>query len=300
MRELVMMESEQSKNKNLWFEIHVPVTEAAKEAVSNFLFEMGCTGCEEKPEKIVAYFPDIIPPLTILSKVKNYLADLAQLGFKISPDAVYVKETLLRDWQSEWKKHFTPIKITNTLYVKPTWYDFVSPPKSIVLEIDPGMAFGTGHHASTYLLLKLLEKYCATGDSVLDVGTGTGILSIAAKKLGAASVFAFDNDSTVVLTAKKNAAASKTEGSIHIWAGTVESIRGGKFDLIMANIIASKLLPIIPALYERLKTSGILLLSGLLQDEEHSFYSLFKDCGVSVQTKIRKNGWTAFAVKLVK
>ncbi len=188
-----------------------------------------------------------------------------------APGAIVVRsEPLLEeDWGAGWKEHFHPFRVAPLLVVKPSWEPYEPREGEAVIEMDPGMAFGTGLHASTRLALGFIEEICAGAppERVLDVGTGTGILAMAAALRGASRVIAIDNDPDAVAAARENVARNNLDGRVVV-SGRDLGEFDGTFDLIAANITADVLTPLAPRLIERLAPGGALVLAGLLAGEQ--------------------------------
>jgi ribosomal protein L11 methyltransferase len=283
------------KRNDEWLKISIPSGEDSRDALINYLFELGANGCEESADRLIAYFPFSQELALLREKIRNYVTTLKTLGVALSPESISAEIIPTQDWRAEWKKHFAPIEVSERLLIKPTWCDAAESTQPIIINIDPGMAFGTGNHATTRLILSLLDKHVIRGDSVLDVGTGTGILAIAAAKLGASPVYAFDIDATAVRTARENCRANRCLDGIFLWAGDVAIRRGVSFDLILANILSKLLTPLLPDLCAWLKPGGKILLAGMLREERAQFETLLKDNIMTVTDFETEDEWGAFA-----
>ena len=202
-----------------------------------------------------------------------------------------------RDWNAEWKKNLGPIIISNSLAIKPSWIKSSEHLAQNVIEIDPQMAFGTGSHATTRLILRLIEKYIRRGFKVLDVGTGSGILAIAAAKLGAAQVYAFDNDPVAVETAKINCQKNRVTHRISVFTGTIDTLGHTGFDVILANINRSVIVKILPKLVDKTNKPATILLSGILDEEEKLVCSEISQLGLNISEIQHQDEWVAFVVK---
>ena len=180
--------------------------------------------------------------------------------------AVPVEESVIQsqNWNERWEETIQPLPIGPFL-VKPTWADVPEEQAGrILLEIDPKMSFGTGYHASTRLMLRFLPAFVRRGNSVLDAGTGTGILAIAAIKLGAESAIAFDHDPWAQQNAVENIYLNKVDGRVAFREGTIEVVPEAGFDLVLANINRNVLLDLLPAFAQKVKPGGHIILAGLL------------------------------------
>ena len=170
-------------------------------------------------------------------------------------------------WGEKWKEYFRPEKITDHIVVGPPWWDLEAGNEGIAIIIEPKMAFGTGRHESTRIVLKALERLVRPGDRVMDLGTGSGILSIAAAKLGAECV-ALDIDPVAIENARENTLANDVSDRVRLICGTIDAVAGVRFDAVAANIQSSVLIPLLDDLQERLNPGGRLILSGILDREE--------------------------------
>ena len=185
------------------------------------------------------------------------------------------------DWETAWKSHFKLLRVGRRLIIKPSWIGYEPQENEVVVELDPGMAFGTGYHPTTRMCLELLEGHLRADSQVLDLGTGSGILSIAAARLGAATVLALDVDPTAVKAARKNIRASGLRGKVHLARGTLPHplASEGRFNLAMANISAKTVLNAAPHLHRALAPEGILIASGFLQKQQGELEAALKGAG---------------------
>jgi len=188
------------------------------------------------------------------------------------------------NWEDRWKEHFKPLRIGKRFVICPTWEVFVPDPLDRLIRIDPGRAFGTGHHETTRLCLEWLEDLAASernvsGESLLDVGTGSGILAVASVLLGFNPVVGVDNDPEAIEVAMENIAVNHVEGRIRLFSGTTMEIEG-VFNVILANIQAQPLLDMAPALVRRLNPGGRLALSGLLLEQMDEVSNAYVEKGL--------------------
>ena len=196
---------------------------------------------------------------------------LEKLGIKVNFTCCTIDE---EDWSESWKEHFHVTRISDTLVVKPEWRTHPAKEGEIVIEIDPGMAFGTGTHPTTRLCMKMLEEYLQAGERVLDVGTGSGILLITAAKLGASGLYGIDDDPLAVTTAEENLEKNGlSPDSFHISHITIEDMPPERFDVIVANILAEVIIEILPEIGKRLKPDGAAILSGIIQEKKEAVLS---------------------------
>ena len=199
------------------------------------------------------------------------------------------EEVLEEDWALAWRAHFTPLHI-GRLVIKPSWHNRAPGPGETVLELDPGQAFGTGHHPTTRMCLLLLQKYLSPGMEVLDLGTGSGILALAAARLGARSVLALDTDPLAVKAARENVRKNGLTGAIKVRKGTLAP-RWGYFDLIAANLTARTILELLPALLPSLNGGGLLIAGGIIADREDEVEKALLGAGLKLQEKAAEGEW---------
>lgn len=207
-----------------------------------------------------------------------------------------------QNWMENWKKHYKPVTVGQRLVILPPWLDNPQPGRSPIL-IDPGMAFGTGTHPTTQLSLQLLEEYVQPGDRVLDVGCGSGILSIAAVKLGASAAYGVDMDATALNSARENVVRNGVEEQVVLLAGSLEQIRAGEFPLrrspvVVANILAHILIRLLDdGLSDLVQAGGVLLLSGILEEVEPQMLAALERYGQKVEKRIQMEDWLGMALR---
>jgi len=201
-----------------------------------------------------------------------------------------------KDWNEVWKAHFSPIEVSPRLWVCPSWRLGETPAGATVLVLDPGMAFGTGTHATMSLCLEAIDEFLAAhpNASVLDVGTGSGILAIAAKLLGAPQVVGTDNDPVAVRVADENAALNKV--SLNLSTKGLDSIQE-TFPLVVANIMAQTLIELVPSLVARVAVGGELLLSGILDFQGDDVTHAFVENGLEALERREKGEWVLLRFK---
>jgi len=223
--------------------------------------------------------------------------ELGRIGWALKTS--FLKEA---DWSEEWKKGLRPIRVSHngrTVIVKPTWKKIKRSPGETIIDIDPGMAFGTGGHSTTRMCLKAILRLVKAGrlpkgPSILDVGTGTGVLAIAAMKLGFKKAVGTDIDKVALKVARKNASMNRTK--LGLSAKDLSGV-AGKFDLVVANILAGELKRLSEALKARMKPNGFLILSGILDTEKDSIEAAFSSIGVEKAFLLREKEWVAFAFR---
>lgn len=254
--------------------------------------------------RVTAYF-DQLPNR---ERVRTQLADALRI-YELPSSSVremQVREVVDQDWLGEWKKNWQPVEVGERFIIAPPWAEISDAHGRIVIRIEPGMAFGTGTHETTRLCLATIEKYfqplhagrprreASDGGSFLDVGTGTGILAIAAAKLGSAPIEACDTDAEAVDIARENARLNDVAEKITFRVGTVEETTASA-DLVCANLTADVIVAALPALLSA--TCGHLVLSGILDSQADAVRARLLECGVSEPSEIMQDGeWVALVV----
>ncbi|MBN2413317.1 50S ribosomal protein L11 methyltransferase [candidate division KSB1 bacterium] len=279
-------------NKN-WFQVIVSSTPETVDALCNFLFDLGSVGIVEQDQFIHSYFPSTVDRTVLEEKVLSYIQSLKDMGFTTSDSELTISEFADKDWNSEWKKHYAPLRITDHILVKPTWCKLPEDAPPVVVEIDPEMAFGTGTHATTSLCITLLDN-SVKNKVLLDAGTGTGILAITAAKLGARWICGFDIDPIASHTAKKNAEQNGVTKSCDFFAGQISGICFTGFDIIVANINRNQIIEILPFFRELLIPGGRLVLSGILDSEEQIIKAGLLKNNFKTEKIIARDEWLAF------
>jgi len=200
------------------------------------------------------------------------------------------------DWAEAWKSHFHPQRVGRRIVVKPTWRDYAARPQDIVLEIDPGMAFGTGTHATTALCICLLERHLKSGDRVLDVGTGSGILMIAAAKLGACFLRGIDRDETAVAVAARNLTLNRIPSErFELTVGHLLEGIQRPFDLVVANILTEAILDLVDPVAAMLSPSATFICSGILEEKQEVVRAALEGAGLEILEILNRDGWVAIA-----
>ena len=210
------------------------------------------------------------------------------------------------DWANNWKQYFKPLKVGKKLLVKPSWEECSNTDGRVILDIDPASSFGTGQHNTTKLCLELLEESLNSGDRVLDLGCGSGILSIGAMLLGASEVTAVDIEQNAVETAIENAAKNNiTKDKYMVYCGDVISNKelcekiGGGYDLITANIVADVLIAMKDIFHQKLKNNGILIISGIIIERKDEVVNAVVHAGFEVIDTAEVEGWAAVKLKAI-
>jgi ribosomal protein L11 methyltransferase len=280
----------------MWYALDVWIESAAREAVEYALMEAGALGTESADDdgaggRVSGYF-DREPER---ASINETLFDALRIyGLPASSvREVAAREVAARDWLGEWKKSWQPVEVGARFIIAPPWSEIENAHGRIVIRIEPGMAFGTGTHETTRLCLAAVEKYFA-GGSLLDVGTGTGILAIAAAKLHPdASVEACDTDAEAVEIARENAELNGVAKQINFRAGTVDE-SGLSFDCVCANLTADVIAPLLPALVGA--TCGRLILSGILDTQADTIRTRLRELGIGKTETTSDGEWVAIVV----
>lgn len=280
----------------------------AEELVSNIFFSLGLTGVEcnipipgspfnkdLKENSIATYIPQTDSAPELLKKIESKALTLEKEDIKIKITTSTVDE---EDWAESWKEFFHVTKITSNIIVKPAWRDYKKTNNEIVIELDPGMAFGTGAHPTTALCIKMIEQYLKAGHFFLDVGTGSGILMIAAAKLGAKHVIGIDNDEVAVLIAKQNLKNNNINpDKFQVSLNTLEMLDNTGFDIICANILAHVIIDILPTVKSRLNPGGIAILSGIIKEKQESVLLSVSQNNLELVNIEQMEEWVAISVK---
>ncbi|MEJ2052154.1 MAG: 50S ribosomal protein L11 methyltransferase, partial [Calditrichota bacterium] len=214
-----------------------------------------------------------------------------------SPEQILVTSHKEENWNEEWQKHFQPVKIGKFIWVAPPWDLPNLREGDILIQIDPQMAFGTGSHETTQLMIRAMQKFCRERMTVLDAGAGSGILAILASKLGASRVIGFDIEPEAIENARHNARLNQV-ASIDFRLGDEQEIPDDKFDLVLANINRNTLIRLIPILRQHLKQNGILIMSGILLTDEPDLAKVYED-GFNCQERLTENEWIALVLKKI-
>jgi ribosomal protein L11 methyltransferase len=297
-----------------WLEVSCTVPAPLVDSLAEFLIEQTESGVsienlsvdtfsvetiEDPPVKTIkAYFSADAPPESIRSSITAFVSTRFPDEGTVPISISLIGE---EDWANNWKQYFKPARIGSGLVIKPTWESYDALPSDIIIEVDPGQAFGTGTHATTRLCLEALEKIyrklppfsdtSLAPETVLDVGTGSGVLSIAAAKLGATRIYAIDIDPEAVAVARENLSLNGISGDVTV-ATTMLADVSGSYDIVVANIIAEELVKLSPELVDRLAPRGILVLSGILAEREPFVIEGFAKFPLALVDTSRREEWS--------
>lgn len=290
-----------------WLEVSVEVDGEAAEAVSEVLNRYGRggvviehmmasgSGAHERVDelRVKAYLPADDPALK--RAVEEALWHLGRLYPVPDPTFTLLAEA---DWAEAWKAHYSVLHLGRRTVVVPRWQEYVPQPEEVVVTLDPGMAFGTGAHPTTRLCLVALEEAIQPGMAVLDLGTGSGVLAIAAAKQGAAKVLALDIDDLAVDAARENVAANGVEHIVRVEEGSLQYARsfadaqGARFDLVLVNILARVICNLVgEGLADVLRPGGTLIGSGIIDTQEQEVRAVLEGVGVSVVSRHTERDW---------
>ena len=308
-----------------WAEISIQTTHEATDVVAEIYHDLGASGVViEDPEllndyidagmwdfsnmtravdtdavTVKAYLPvdeDLDERLRLFEARIREFQSVTGDGMEKGSCAISWATVQDEDWSENWKKYFHPEKVGSLIVIKPTWEDYIASPDDIVIELDPGAAFGTGTHPTTAMCIRELELLVRGGMRVFDVGTGSGVLSIAAARLGAADVTAMDYDRTAVNVAEENIRQNRLEGQIRTGISDLLKSFEGQADLIVANIIADIIIRLFEELDEHLAPGGHLLASGIIAERLPDVTEACLACGFTVDKVIEEKGWAAMVI----
>ena len=308
---------------NTWQELTITVSREAEEAVSNILIDLGSQGVaiddsadylgeagpfgEVLPQVeqlntvgITAYYPETANLESIRQEVKERLAQLRDFGLEIGKTQLTTQQLAEEDWADNWKKYFEPARITHDLTIVPSWTDYEAGPSEKVIKLDPGMAFGTGTHPTTKMSLFALEQVLRGGETVLDVGTGSGVLSIASSLLGAKDLYAYDLDDVAVRVAQENIALNAGTENIQVAAGDLLKGVDIEADVSVANILADILVNLTDDAYRLLKDEGYLIMSGIISEKWDLVRESAEAAGFSLEIHMIQGEWNACVFKKTK
>lgn len=227
-----------------------------------------------------------------LSKIRERI--ITMLGIKAELELKQVKE---EDWAEAWKQYFKPEHI-GKIVIKPSWEEYSPVKDEIVIELDPGMAFGTGTHPTTRICISLLQGIITPQTEMLDIGTGSGILALTGAKLGAKKITAMDIDSVAVRVASDNIRRNRVDGLIQVYeSNLLEKPLDYKFNLVVANIIANAIIEIIPQLEKVLKPGGTFIASGIIEDRFPEVDECLKRHGFVMKQHVSEDGWVGVVVQ---
>lgn len=308
-----------------WNEFEVHINSQAEEAVSNIFIELGSAGVSvtsrEEFSKLPEYKYDTLWALDesrfpqqgiivkgyfhgnnnlkqVESELRQKLKKLKKYQLEVDDFKLVRNEVKADDWSEAWKKYYHPVTISYYLTIVPKWEDYQPRhDQEKIIYLDPGLAFGTGTHPTTELCLQQLEMIMRGGETLVDVGTGSGVLSIAGALLGAKNIYAYDVDDVAVRSAKSNLALNQLESQVEVQANDL--LKGIQLtaDIVVANIFAEIITPLIPMAKKVVKEGGYFLASGIILDKQNKIISELEAAGFIIQQVQQKNTWVAILAK---
>ena len=306
-----------------WQEVRIKTDQATVDTISNVLHEMGVGGIViEDPaliqncieQEIWDYYDEALGQIAEAAEghviIKTYLPMNENLPHKLEElrneldylrHNYYPAETFEivltkiseEDWANSWKAYYKPEKIGEKIVIKPSWEDYKSKAGELIIELDPGMAFGTGNHPTTSMCIKALERYVKATDQVYDVGCGSGVLAISAALLGAKDVIAVDIDEVAVKVAQENVKLNQVQGTVKVLQGNLLDLVKEPGDLVVANIIADIIISVCPDVIRVLKDSGYFIASGIIRDRKEDVLAAFAQANLKVVECIEEGEWVA-------
>lgn len=310
-----------------WTEVTVKTTTEAVEAISNILLEERCGGIMIEDPKdflfqkkneldwdyveeevfnksnqdgvlIKTYIPEERNVLELVETIKAKISLLPSFGLDIGEGTVSLSNVNESDWANEWKKYYKPTKIGQKIVVKPTWEDYEKQECDLIIELDPGMAFGTGTHETTSMCIRELEKYVDKTKRVFDIGCGSGILAIAAAKLGAKEVVAGDLDEVAVKVSKENCELNNVSDKVIVKHGSLFEVVEGKANVIVANIIADIIKILANDVSKFLSEDGVFISSGIIHAKIDEVVEALEKNGFEIVEIVKLGEWSAIVSKL--
>jgi ribosomal protein L11 methyltransferase len=295
--------AEESFHFDRWVTLTLRPAECVREAIINFLIEETSRGVQLEGDQVTGYCRPGVEAESCLRRLRGYYRALQELHADL-PELELVEDSCAEeDWAEAWKRFFKPLKLGRTIVVKPTWEPWQGGEGQIVIDIDPGRAFGTGNHPSTALCIEILEELLwrftsmgGGGPGVLDVGTGTGILGIVAAKLGAGRVVGLDIDPEALQIAAANVERNRVAEIMAVSGAPVEQV-DEEFQVVVANLAADPLISHASALSGRVSRGGWLVLSGILEDQVEPVVECFSSRQFAPVEKRAGKEWRALLFK---
>lgn len=292
-----------------YWELALPITDDVAEAVTNFLWELGALGVIEETieeatpvggPRLRAFFPDSLAPALLERRVRDYLAELTALGLRPASE-VSVTPLPEDDWGEAWRKHFRPLPVGRRLLVVPPW-ETPSPEMSasrLVIVIEPGRAFGTGHHATTAGCLECLEAIVEreTPAAAIDLGTGSGILAVTAARLGVSQVLGVDEDPDAVACAKGNAERNRVADRVCCVVGDAAAVDARPAPLVLANLLTAAHRRLAATYAARTAPGGALVLGGILAGEADTVVAALDAGAFTAEHAVSADGWTTLVFR---
>ena len=286
-----------------WKEVNVEVDKESFEAVANIMNELGSNGLvfdeSENRVKLTAYYNDDENFPLLLETLKKRIHELTDYALNAGETVIIVQERKDEDWTTNWHKFFKPLEIGEKFIIAPSWENPEEKERKII-RIDPGMAFGIGSHETTRLCIEQMEKHIGgnlQGKRMLDIGTGTGILAIAAAHLGIEDIVAVDIDPVAVEAARENIRINQVGDKVEVLQGDMTENVRGSFSIITANLIHNLVIKLLPSLPPFLEEDAITILSGIIMKKRDLVLSKIYELGFELIDEQVLNDWVAFVVK---
>lgn len=308
-----------------WSEISIHTTNEAIEPISNILHEAGASGVviedsfelvkeredqfgeiyqlnpSDYPEEgvvIKAYLPVNSFLGETVEEIKQSINNLILYNIDIGRNRVTLSEVNEEEWATAWKKYYNPVKVSERFTIVPTWEEY-TPVNSdeLIIELDPGMAFGTGTHPTTVMCIQALERTVKEGDTVIDVGCGSGVLSIAAAMLGAKKVHALDLDEVAVQSAKLNTKLNKVHHTVDVSQNNLLEGIDDTVDIVVANILAEVILRFTDDAAKTVKKDGYFITSGIIQQKKDQVKTAIENAGFEIVETLQMEDWVSFIAK---
>ena len=308
-----------------WIEVRVITKSEALEAVSGIFYTLDCKGVAiEDPEDILGreqgpltwdfadinvlehkgkyavakgYFEEEDNIDEVLNFVRAKVEEIRNLEIDVGIGKVEAEKMHEQDWANNWRKYYKPSKVGEKIVIRPIWEEYKGKPEEIVISLDPGMAFGTGEHETTRMCIQALEKYVKKDSTVFDVGCGSGILALAAAKLGAKKAVGVDLDPVAVESAKENLKYNDAK-NIEILHGDLLEVISGKADIVVANIIAEVICILTEDVSKAINPGGYFITSGIIHDRVDMVTKKMEECGFEVVSKNKDGEWNCIIAKL--
>lgn len=308
-----------------WFELKVKTTSEATEAISNILIELGCEGVAvedpndpifgegyegdwdyfDKDEMTFEYEGALIKTYIedsvmdeLIKNLEIRIAQLTEFGLDYGPGTIETTEIFESDWANEWKKYYKPTKIGDHIVIKPSWEAYEPEPGEMIIEIDPGGAFGSGTHETTSMCIEQLDKRVKPDTTVFDIGCGSGILAIAAAKLGAKDVTAVDLDQAAIETSNENVVLNHVESQVRVLHGNLMDVVDGKADIVVANIIADIICLLSETIHQFLHQDSVFIASGIINTKIPQVLAALEANQLEVIEVVEKGEWAAIVSKM--
>ncbi len=291
-----------------WYEISIKTDEKYSDIVSNFFHENGSNGVlienNKRPNidsltgEILLKEKDYVESTDVIIKgyYNEYKEIINLIKNELEQDKIKIDYLLINDdWKQKWKESFEKIKITDNILIKPSWDKNIYDEK-IQVKIDPGMAFGTGTHETTSLCIKMIEKYLAKDDKVLDIGCGSGILSVVSSKIGAKEIVAIDIDEEAIKASKENFIMNEVE-NIKVFQGNLCDIYNGKTNILVANILSEILIKLIKDFVKVMDEETIFISSGIIKDKFELIEKTYIANGLKIIDEKIDGDWVVIVAK---